>query len=78
MDLKGGTIQCIKNQLDGHSQRVVVNCSLSRWRPVLFNIFINDSEIEYTLSKLANDITMRGAAHMAKVGDQRDVGRLEK
>jgi len=91
---EGWTVQWIRNRLAGRSQRVVINGSVSGWRPVTSGVSqgwswdwcsstslsMTDDGIECTLSKFAGDTKLSGAVNTLEGREaiQRDLERLEK
>ncbi|KAK4814684.1 hypothetical protein QYF61_025510 [Mycteria americana] len=80
----GWTTRWIRNWLDSRTQRVAVNGSMSKWKPVmsgvpqglvsglaLFNVFVGnmDSGIECTLSKFTNNTKLCGVVDMLEGRD---------
>jgi len=91
-ELEEWIIEWIRNWLGSCSKRIVISGSMSRWKlltsgihqrfilgPVLFRICISDldSGVEYTLSKLADDIELNGG-YNGRNATQRDQDKLEK
>ncbi|GAB0182940.1 mitochondrial enolase superfamily member 1 [Grus japonensis] len=74
----GWTTRWIRNQLDGRTQRVVVNGSMSKWRSLMSGV--PQGGTECTVSKFADDTKLGGVVDTLEGRDaiQRDRDRLER
>lgn len=70
--LEGWTVRWIKNWLDGHRQRVAVNSSVSRWRPVM-STGLQGSFLRMALLKILkiSDLVRRIKGTLSKCSLQR-------
>ncbi|TRZ24743.1 hypothetical protein HGM15179_002445 [Zosterops borbonicus] len=74
----GETVRCLRNWLDSHIQRLVVNGSESRWTSVTSDIH-QKKGIPCTLSTFADHAKLNGVADTSEGQDgiQRDLDKLQ-